>query len=367
MKLKVIGADYGLTWENCRGVLAQKAQKMGWALCIGAGSSRGTTNGVFPEWSELVDRLIQEDKEATKADALAKSLKHDFNADALIQAAKDRLKLSDDQFIRKLEELLYEDLKNKAGEEWTNIAKGLTAVSPAELPTHHWEAFVQFFAASYPDLSALQLARVVSKTAGTDREPAAVISFNAEPLFYALVNGVRGLSSSENKPSKTLRMFNRVTRGISYQEAARIPYIFCHGLLNIEGGFKRFAASASAEKLVFSEAAYLQLANNAFSWQAALFIGAAVLRSIVFVGLSFSDPNVRRWLAWIHANRVHELRLRGRDERSYEHYWIKTDPHNESRKRWLESLVRHLGVRLVWIDGWNRLEEHLSRMLSFDE
>ena len=143
MKLKVIGADYGLTWENCRGVLAQKAQKMGWALCIGAGSSRGTTNGVFPEWSELVDRLIQEDKEATKADALAKSLKHDFNADALIQAAKDRLKLSDDQFIRKLEELLYEDLKNKAGEEWTNIAKGLTAVSPAELPTHHWEAFVQ--------------------------------------------------------------------------------------------------------------------------------------------------------------------------------------------------------------------------------
>lgn len=336
---------------------------MGWALCIGAGSSRGTKNGVFPEWPDLVDNLITEDSVVTAPEQLASSLKAGFSPDALIEAAKDRLRLSDAAFVDRLQTLLYSGLQRKAGAKWRMIAKCLTAASPVQIKRADWEEFITFFEKTYPHLSALQIARVISEQASSQTEPAAVLSFNAEPLLYALVHACRAVSQPGAKPAKSLRVFNRVTRGISYQEAPRIPYIFCHGLMEIEGGYKIFAKSASIEKLVFSESNYLQLANSAFSWQASLFLGTAVLRSLVFVGVSFSDPNLRRWLAWVHMNRVKELELKGRDTRSWEHFWINRDPNDEAKKLWIESVVRHLGVRLVWIEDWDRIGDYLRRML----
>jgi hypothetical protein len=161
-------------------------------------------------------------------------------------------------------------------------------------------------------------------------------------------------------------MFNRVSRGISYQEAGRFPYIFCHGLLEVESGYKIFArAAAASEKLVFSEASYLQLANSSFSWQSAMFLGTAVLRSMVFAGTSFTDPNLRRWLASVHGNRVGELKARMKnDTQTYEHYWLNRAPKNEAKMRWMESLVRHLGVRLVWMNDFGDFEPYLRRMLG---
>jgi hypothetical protein len=132
----------------------------------------------------------------------------------------------------------------------------------------------------------------------------------------------------------------------------------------MDEGFSLFPKMAAPEKLVFSEGEYLQLANSAFSWQSALFLGTAVLRSIVFVSLSFSDPNLRRWLAWVHANRTAELEIRGKELECYEHYWLKEDIADDDQKRWIESSVRHLGVRLVWIKSWTKVGTYLERMLS---
>lgn len=358
--------DVGLHWDNCEGVLAQKAQRMGWALCIGAGTSRGTKDGVFPDWHSLVKTLMGQDEAVPDKDALHKSLSA-FGPDALIQAGKDRLGISDSEFVARLQKLLYDNLKSKAGDQWGEFAKCLTAASPAQHKRSQWQSFRAFFSSNYAGLCALQLARVLAKSHGTGLEPSAIISFNAEPLLYALVNAERALSQRQEKPQKGLRMFNRVSRGISYQESARLPYVFCHGLLEIDGGHKVFQRSAaSAEKLVFSESSYLRLANNSFSWQSAMFLGTAVLHSMVFVGLSFTDPNLRRWLASVHDERAAELRLKGNENPSYEHYWLNRDPGDEINKRWIESLVRHLGVRLVWMPEYDQVEKYLHRMLSLN-
>jgi hypothetical protein len=360
-------ADIGLSWDNCQGVLAQKADRMGWSLCIGAGTSRGSDNGVFPDWPNLVKTLISQDIKVREVNLLHSSLKA-FGPDAMIEAAKDRLKLSDAEFVTRLKDLLFQDLKAKAGDQWNEIAKCLTAASPAQHKRSQWQAFREFFNRNYPNLCSLQLAEVLAQTHGTSVEPSAILSFNAEPLLYALVNAERANSHlGEEKLPKTLRMFNRVSRGISYQEAGRLPYIFCHGVLEIEGGHKMFAkAVASSEKLVFSEGSYLRLANSSFSWQSAMFLGLAVLRSMVFVGLSFTDPNLRRWLSAIHADRASELKIKGNESPSYEHYWLNRDPGDEIEKRWIESLVRHLGVRLVWIPNYGQVGKYLARMLSID-
>jgi hypothetical protein len=117
---------------------------------------------------------------------------------------------------------------------------------------------------------------------------------------------------------------------------------------------------------VFSEGEYLQLANSAFTWQSSLFLGTAVFRSMVFVGLSFTDPNLRRWLAWIQKNKVTELRSKGKHEEVYGHYWIKSmEGTTPTSRRWFESAVRHLGVRLVWIENWEQTGLCLREMLGF--
>jgi hypothetical protein len=304
------------------------------------------------------------DRRVADAIALRDDLNQSFTYDALIQAAKDALGKDDDQFADLLQELLYNDLKEAAGDRWKVVSKALTTSSPSQMGKGEWRAFRMFIKKRYPQLSALQIAEVVVSIAKTPLAPSAILSFNAEPLLYVLIHALQAKACKNTSELKEFRLLDRVTRGISHREAGRIPFIFCHGLFPLEGGLKLFVKLASPEKLVFSEGEYLQLANASFSWQSSLFIGTAVLRSMVFVGLSFSDSNLRRWLAWIHANKRVERELREKEGESYGHYWLQRDPGDEVKKRWMESSVRHLGVRLVWIDSWERVGEYLTRMLS---
>jgi hypothetical protein len=353
-------SNYSLTWKTCDDVLAQRARTWGWALAIGA----GTSLNAFPDWGRLVKELIAADSAVVTPDVLLESLSDTFSYDALIQAAKDVLDEDDSTFTRRLADLLYQKVKKRAGTIWPNIAKALTAASPGQLKRDKWESFLAFVRMNYPTVSSLQIAKVIIKARAADLAPSAVLSFNGEQLLYSLVHAIAATSAAPSADLKKERVFDRVTRGISHREAPRIPYIFCHGLIPMDEGFSLFPQMAAPEKLVFSEGEYLQLANSAFSWQSSLFLGTAVLRSIVFVGLSFSDPNLRRWLAWVHANRATELEIRGKDPECYEHYWLKEDLDDEDEKRWIESSVRHLGVRLVWIESWKKIGAYLQRMLS---
>jgi hypothetical protein len=353
-------SNYSLTWTTCDDVLAQRARTWGWALAIGA----GTSLTAFPDWGRLVKELIAADSAVAAPAVLFESLSETFSYDALIQAAKDVLDEDDSTFTKRLADLLYQGVKKRAGTSWPNIAKALTAASPGQLKRDKWKSFLAFIKMNYPTLSSFQIAEVVITARTANLAPSAVLSFNGEQLLYSLVHAIAATSAAPGDDLKKERVFDRVTRGISHREAPRIPYIFCHGLIPMDEGFSLFPQMAAPEKLVFSEGEYLQLANSAFSWQSSLFLGTAVLRSIVFVGLSFSDPNLRRWLAWVHANRTAELETRGKNPECYEHYWLKEDIDDEDEKRWIESSVRHLGVRLVWIESWKKVGKYLERMLS---
>jgi len=88
-------------------------------------------------------------------------------------------------------------------------------------------------------------------------------------------------------------------------------------------------------------------------------------RSVVFIGLSLSDPNMRRWLSWIYANRIQELKERGlRPVSSTSHFWINKRPTSIDERRWIESSVAHLGVRLVWLNSWVEVEDALRSLLG---
>ena len=108
----------------------------------------------------------------------------------------------------------------------------------------------------------------------------------------------------------------------------------------------------ASDKLVFLENEYLQLANNAFSWQAITFYNILSTNTVFFIGLSFRDANIRRWLAWLHKARIDAIKQYGGTHESTAHYWIEKTPDSLYLKNWYEASVAHLGIRLIWIEDW---------------
>jgi SIR2-like domain len=350
----------GLDISRFQGVLKTRSQDIGWSLCIGA----GTSLGALPDWATLVKRLLAREGSLRRKGRSFARLRKSLTTEALIQAARNRLSLKDEEFANILSNALYDRFRRKVGKaDWELCAGALSAISPGQLDqTAKWDHFLGIIRSKFPDLSALHIADTTYTAVKKDRiksshriAPAAILTFNAEPLLYALINAHAATHSSWTASLAERRLMDRVNLGISYRVVGRIPYIFCHGLLPIPKGSEKFERSLSAEKLVFSESEYLSLANSSFSWASSMFLSTAVLRTTVFVGLSFTDQNLRRWLAWVQDNKLAEIEQRvsakGPSEQRtiYGHYWINKRPATKEEEAWIESSVEHLGVRLVWM------------------
>jgi hypothetical protein len=352
-------AKNGLHFHKFAHQLKGFVAKEGWVLCVGA----GTSLPLFPSWNELVKRLIQSEnphRNAAANEVLQEQLTNIFQPDALIEAARDRLGLSPEEFAVRLGEELYKDIVSEFGSSWGQAARVMSAASPGDLMKRQWVEFLEkiraynkkLAIAKQPELSAISLAEAVMDSVNLLRAPTAIISFNADPLLYALINAIAAERHVPKNPAdiRRSRVIDRVTRVISYREVGRIPYFSCHGLLSFPKASIRFNKEIDFGKLVFSEGEYLALANSSFSWQSSAFLSSSVFRHMIFVGVSLSDSNMRRWLAWVHATRKRELAAFGADVASTSHYWLNKRPKSDDEARWIESCVAHLGVRLIWLD-----------------
>ncbi len=349
----------GLTEDKVDGLLASAAPGPGWALCVGA----GTSLPAFPDWNRLVRRLIATFS-PNDADRLAKELSGLFSADALIQASAARGAQDQGGFAGLLTTELYRDfLGSFEDRERRLVLRALGAVRPGDLPPSTWARFLELLRGRWGDrMSCLSIASVVSDTLGTPRSPAAILSFNAEPLLFAVLNANQACNGDED--AGVPQRIDRLVRGISNRTMGRVPYVFCHGLLPVPGA-EITQHAASPDKLVFSEAAYLQLAGTVYSWQSTSFLETCAARRVVFVGLSLSDANMRRWLSWVHDSRVNELEQVGQPGAvSTQHLWLNLDPQDAETRTWIEASVAHLGVRLVWLTSWGSIGPVLARMLQ---
>jgi hypothetical protein len=348
------------------GFFRSQIKKRGWALCVGA----GTSTPAFPAWTTLVQRLVARDVGEAGAEELTQNLLRRFSPDALIEAARDRSGCSEAEFSEVLAAELYRDIRTRVSEsEWKTISNAMSAPNPGDMTRSTRQGFIEIIRHHYPGLSALTVAEIVAELDDTPWMPSAVISFNAEPLLLALIsvaisNRVADGSSKITAKGEQRPRFDMVTHGTSDRVRDRVPYIFCHGLLPVPDVHRRWSPRA-VDKLVFSEGSYLQLANSSFSWQSSVFLDVCAFRSVVFVGVSLSDPNMRRWLSWVHTNRIQELHARfGRGGPSTDHFWINKLPKSDTERQWIEASVAHLGVRLLWIPDWSQIGLALRAMLG---
>ncbi len=349
-------AKTGMSRSHIKSLLRNAAAGAGWALCVGAGIS----TPAFPDWKELVRRLAERDPNPPSSTVLAK-LQATYSSDALIQASMDRLDLTEDKFAIVLAEVLYSDLLRtiEARSSTKLLIEALTARHIGSLTRTRWQEFLDLITLCFGNMTALRLAQTMSQLIQGPVAPTTIQSFNAEALFATLINA----NIATNRGVKGGDKLDLVVHATSDRKAGRIPYVFCHGLLPMPGTPKHYLSSV--DKLVFQETAYLQLANTSFSWQSASFLRAAGGNSIVFVGVSLTDPNMRRWLSWVHATRVAELTEAGKPApTSTVHYWIARTTRDEAYERWTESLVAHLGVRLIWVREYSEVAATLEVMAS---
>jgi SIR2-like domain len=349
-------AKTGLDGNTVQNLLTQAARAEGWVLCIGAGSSLP----VFPSWDALVSSL-SEGVSSTDGPRLVKQLAQRYSFDSIIQATQNRLQVTDADFENLLTSKLYEKLRLQlSSEEWGVVVKVLRAKAPGEC-SDLWKQFGVIRGRILEDTSAHQVARALSQTLDDPRAPSAILSFNAEPLLYCLLNHEVVLNRKDRDPVQRL---DPITRSVSTHIVGRIPYFYCHGLLS-PSNVRVKRAAQSPDKLVFSEAQYLGLANMSFSWQSSVFLDACRSRRVLFLGVSLSDPNMRRWLAWTHHNRVAEIaELGSAKATSTRHLWLERRSHSSEHERWTEALVSHLGVRVVWLNEWSDVGAVMSRLLE---
>jgi SIR2-like domain len=362
-------AKHGIKLADLRSVL-NPSEFGGWTLCVGAGASIP----LFPTWQHLVQSLLTSGPSAVSP-IEAESLRQSFPPEALIRASQELLGMEDDAYRRHLTETLYSTIQKRASGLWPTIAKCLMSRLPGSSLASEWREYFAFVSAA--GTTAAKLAEVVLQSVEKNKAPTAILSFNAEPLLYSMINAeatlrfrrrksVPDADDAQNGPG----VVDRIEGSTSWAKKGRIPYYFCHGFLPAQQpGSKVLPGTSPAalyeSKMVFSESDYLSLANNVFSWQSSVFLRAAMSDLVVFVGLSLTDPNMRRWLAWNHSQRLDEIRTRRPlIKESTQHFWINVTSGSESIDRWTDALVSHLGIRLVWIENWSEVGTALERMLG---
>ena len=349
-------AKKGLDISTIQTVLRDVKDSSGWSLCIGA----GTSMPVLPDWFSLVENLINKNCDSKDIIDIEIYKKMGFSADAMIQAVRNRLDIDDNKFIQILSEEVYAPIKDNVDlKEWKSFIKIHEASTLAGINEKEWKNFKKIIDKVLNSTSANLLAEVVAESISSEVGPKAILTFNGEAIFLSLLNYYYWMKRTDNK-----NKFDRIVNGITNRHISRIPYIHCHGVLPINGAKERKGYNAN-DKLVFLEESYLQLANSPMSWQAINFIENCMQSKMVFVGVSLSDANMRRWLGWIHSNKMEEFRINGFDcKDATEHFWINKKPKTDVEKTWMEESVAHLGVRLVWIDEWNQVGEVLEKMLG---
>jgi hypothetical protein len=86
---------------------------------------------------------------------------------------------------------------------------------------------------------------------------------------------------------------------------------------------------------------------------------------MLFVGLSMSDANIRRWMraSETELSTDHKYVFSGK-RINPEHFWITRKPQDVRLAQLMLVSMIHLGVRPAWIDEWTMLEGALSNMLA---
>lgn len=352
-------------WEALR----EDYRTSGLSLCLGAGVSLGCG---LPSWKQLLERLAEQFFPAGTRDALLAaapaadgvssstplvdslaSLGFSLPAVAsLIQqsCAAENQGDARDRFLRSIADALYGALHAHF--------PGLRDGEPQAK-----RQLAQWIGEANPTLAALAAlcAQPRPGTSGFLRNPNihAVVNFNLDGLFRRYVRAYYGRPGG----FALLRTIERANKEAGLDQ---IRYYHAHGYIPIAEG-----SDDARDLVVFTEQDYFDFFNRPTGIFTYTLLSLLRESSVLFVGLSFADDNLRRLLHYSRSERVeHALRERGanRDKAVREatrHYAVLG-----SRGEAIDALTRQslfeLGVTPLFVGSFDELPGRLGRVYGGD-
>jgi hypothetical protein len=341
-----------------------------WTLCIGA----GTTIGIMPSWRDLCRLLVNASFDlALDGEAFDRVMERtSWGFEAWIQASLNRHLAADkttDEFLQLLEEVLYAQLRRDSDEDHLSKQVFTSFLSPHLLREDEFHKVLDFFRNRYPNASVLLLSEFLTRPEVLNRRPRSIITLNYDVIMDALLrmNEISRHASQIGRHEFPPEAFKRVTSPLT-RWGEHIPIFHLHGSLTPRPPRAKLVVGHDTRHiLVGPETTYAGISGATASWGQSAFLHHAVSDTLVFVGHSMADPNIRRWLAWssqavdleVHhrtGNRTHRL----------PHFWFAVRRSSQQEARILEYSLQHLGVRVAWLKNWSELIPALSNLLATD-
>jgi hypothetical protein len=354
-----------LTTKDCHKLLQKHPQE--WTLCLGA----GINNKVLPDWSELtlnvINKVFKFGWDKLTFEKTNKSI--GFSYDSWIQACLNRHVEEGNQvdsFHKILENEIYGDLILKAESEGIKDLM-LKFLNKPQMRRRPQKKVTDFFEKHYANTTLMQLVDVLTSDDNTFRLPDKIITFNADTLLYSLIVAYSEIKYSTLKNPKAIEPYKLILK--SYHSwGNKIPILHLHGSIYPElilHKTKRPKKQDGRDNLIFLESSYTKVAGSMYTWAQTNFLYYALNTKIVFLGLSMSDPNIRKWLNWTNENINADLTsFQKTDINSNKHIWLKPKPSSKETQDFLQSSLTHLGVKMGWIDNYGQVKSSLLNIME---
>lgn len=336
-----------------------------WVLCLGA----GICNGILPDWNELTLRLVNKTFHTswTKEEFQENTTFVGFSLDSWIQGCFNKFKSegkSIEEFNELLESCLYADLIALADK--SNLKKELILMfeSPKKLKRKKVFALCDFFEQHFKDKTLLQIVRALVNADSKSKLPSAIITFNADSLLHSLIIifNIKYQFERTGEYQFPAEVFRKVTRTFQNWSDC-IPIFHLHGSISPTTDTTDNLKD-SRDSLIFLESSYNDVASSMYSWAQSTFLYSATNSKLVFIGLSMSDPNIRRWLSWTNQAYIRELNNVTKGQAvSLPHLWIKTKSKSNEIQEFLDVSLRHMGVKIGLIPDYGSIEKTLRLIM----
>ena len=316
-------------------------------LALGLGAGVSLKSGV-PSWYELVKRVAEQPEVGSTQAVAAGLLTAGYDA-TVVGGYLRSLATNQRSFIEAVRRSLYE---------------GFDAQFPELVDERNHVALARLVREKNPTLHAV--GTLCGRNVGHDKfEPnlkiRAVLNFNLDFLLQTYT-----------RARFKKRLLRTVERASASASGRLINAYHPHGYLL--RGLERNAGDLSKEsgdRLVLTEHQYYDVvaASNSFANYTILFL----LRTydFVFIGLSMTDPNLRRTLHLSRAERMRELKAEGKsdtyaEEHSRRHWAVMKQDNDATINQAIGAMLRELGVEPIWLDNWSELSPLLEALYEFD-
>lgn len=279
-------------------------------LCLGAGVS---IDEGLPNWKDLIKLLIRDSlRENYNEEIKSLDLDKEFMDFSYISLGRFTKKAYQSDFYNKLKEMLYENYEDYEGYEY-----------------------------STRQYSLLNYVAELCKPERNNGGIHSIITYNFDDLleFYLKEKGIK---------------HSVIYEGHMIPEYNTLPIYHVHGFLPKEG----IVTPEMEKSVVFAEEEYHLQYKDPFSWQNIINLNLLKEKTVLFMGLSMNDPNLRRLLDI------------AKDYSTYPKHFaiIKDNWYSDNEK--LSNIYRNieeevygeLGVNVIWYRSYSEINEIINKM-----